>query len=212
MFDQGSESAAQLAMATSVMDPVFQSAFNVVKGSVPARTDVPNDAFDDCGKKGMADFAEANAGGGLYGSMAHGHANPAAVKNAIYDVVTAHFNGEFDAVTIAFGLRNVTDKNAALREMYRVLKPGGKAMILEFSKVQPEPLKAVYDAWSFGALPILGKLIANDEDSYRYLAESIRMHPDQEALMAMMQEAGFERNRYHNLLGGVVALHVGYRI
>lgn len=106
MFDQGEESAAQLAMASSVMDPVFQSAFNVVKGSVPARTDVPNDAFDDCGKKGMADFAEANAAGGLYGSMAHGHANPASVKNAIYDVVTAHFNGEYDASEAAEELVN----------------------------------------------------------------------------------------------------------
>ncbi len=101
MFDQGGASEAQLAMAASVMDPVFQSAFNVVKGSVPARTDVPNTDFDDCGKKGMADFAEANANGGLYGSMAHGHANPAAIKNAIYDVVTAHFNGEYDSVTAA---------------------------------------------------------------------------------------------------------------
>jgi glucose/mannose transport system substrate-binding protein len=106
MFDQGEESAAQLAMASSVMGPEFQSAFNVVKGSVPARTDVPNDAFDDCGKKGMADFAEANAGGGLYGSMAHGHANPASVKNAIYDVVTAHFNGEYDAEAAAAELVN----------------------------------------------------------------------------------------------------------
>lgn len=106
MFDQGEDSAAQLAMASSVMNPVFQSAFNVVKGSVPARTDVSNEAFDDCGKKGMADFAEANANGGLYGSMAHGHANPAAVKNAIYDVVTAHFNGEFDSATAAAELVN----------------------------------------------------------------------------------------------------------
>lgn len=109
MFDQGGASEAQLAMASSVMDPVFQSAFNVVKGSVPARTDVPNDAFDDCAKKGMADFAEANAGGGLYGSMAHGHANPASVKNAIYDVVTAHFNGEFDAAMAAEELVNAVD-------------------------------------------------------------------------------------------------------
>ena len=109
MFDQGGTSEAQLAMASSVMDPKFQSAFNVVKGSVPARTDVPNDAFDDCAKKGMADFAEANAGGGLYGSMAHGHANPASVKNAIYDVVTAHFNGEFDAKTAAAELVNAVE-------------------------------------------------------------------------------------------------------
>jgi len=101
MFDQGGASKAQMAMAASVMSPSFQSAFNVVKGSVPARTDVPNDAFDDCGKKGMADFAEANASGGLYGSMAHGHANPASIKNAIYDVVTAHFNGEYDSATAA---------------------------------------------------------------------------------------------------------------
>jgi len=109
MFDQGGVSDAQLAMASSVMNPVFQSAFNVVKGSVPARTDVPNDAFDDCAKKGMADFAEANASGGLYGSMAHGHANPASVKNAIYDVVTAHFNGEYDAVTAAAELVNAVE-------------------------------------------------------------------------------------------------------
>ena len=92
---------AQVAMAKAIMDPAFQSAFNVVKGSVPARTDVPNDAFDDCGKKGMADLAEANTSGMLFGSMAHGHAAPAAIKNALYDVVTAHFNGEYDAATAA---------------------------------------------------------------------------------------------------------------
>ncbi len=118
-------------------------------------------------------------------------------------------SSEFDAVTIAFGLRNVTDKDAALREMHRVLKPGGKAMILEFSQVQAEPLKAVYDAWSFGALPRLGKLIAGDEDSYRYLAESIRQHPPQEELVRMMEEAGFEQVRYRNLTGGIVAIHSG---
>ena len=118
-------------------------------------------------------------------------------------------SGEFNAVTIAFGLRNVTDKNAALREMYRVLGPGGKALILEFSTVRQEPLKAVYDAWSFGALPLLGKLIADDEDSYRYLAESIRQHPPQEELVQMMEEAGFDQVRYRNLTGGVVAIHSG---
>jgi glucose/mannose transport system substrate-binding protein len=103
MFNVTSEEAkaAQATMASAVMNPEFQSAFNVVKGSVPARTDVPNDAFDDCGKKGMADLAEANANGMLFGSMAHGHANPAAVKNAMYDVVTAHFNGEYDSQTAA---------------------------------------------------------------------------------------------------------------
>ncbi len=103
MFNVTSEEAkaAQATMASAVMNPEFQSAFNVVKGSVPARTDVPNEAFDDCGKKGMADLAEANANGMLFGSMAHGHANPAAVKNAMYDVVTAHFNGEYDSQTAA---------------------------------------------------------------------------------------------------------------
>ena len=117
----------------------------------------------------------------------------------------------FDCVAMAFGLRNVTDKNAALTSMYRVLKPGGKAMILEFS----EPSKAIkpaYELYSFKVLPALGKLIADDADSYRYLAESIRMHPNQETLKAMMQESGFERCRYHNLAAGIVALHVGYRI
>jgi len=117
----------------------------------------------------------------------------------------------FDCTTIAFGLRNVTDKQAALDSMHRVLRPGGKALILEFSK-PADPLKPAYDLYSFKILPMLGKLVANDEDSYRYLAESIRMHPDQETLLGMMQDAGFERCRYHNLAGGIVALHVGYRI
>jgi len=117
----------------------------------------------------------------------------------------------FDCVTIAFGLRNVTNKEAALRSMYRVLRPGGKVLILEFSK-PADLLRPAYDAYSFRVLPLIGKLVAGDEDSYRYLAESIRMHPDQETLLAMMQDAGFERCRYHNLTGGVVALHVGYAL
>lgn len=135
------------------------------------------------------------------------------VGNVSYAIANAEHlpfdSGEFDVVTIAFGLRNVTDKSAALREMYRVLRPGGKALILEFSKVQPEPLKAIYDAWSFGALPMLGKLIADDEDSYRYLAESIRQHPPQEELVQMMEDAGFDQARYRNLTGGIVAIHSG---
>ena len=117
----------------------------------------------------------------------------------------------FDCVTIAFGLRNVTDKDRALKSMLRVLKPGGKALILEFSR-PAEVLKPAYDLYSFKILPLLGELVANDDASYRYLAESIRMHPDQETLKKMMRDAGFDRCRYHNLLGGVVALHVGYRI
>jgi demethylmenaquinone methyltransferase/2-methoxy-6-polyprenyl-1,4-benzoquinol methylase len=117
----------------------------------------------------------------------------------------------FDIVTIAFGLRNVTDKAAALKSIHRVLKPGGKMLILEFS--QPvEALRPAYDLYSFKVLPALGKLVAGDEGSYRYLAESIRMHPDQDTLVDMMSAAGFEQCRFHNLVGGVVALHVGYKI
>jgi demethylmenaquinone methyltransferase/2-methoxy-6-polyprenyl-1,4-benzoquinol methylase len=120
-------------------------------------------------------------------------------------------DGTFDCITMAFGLRNVTDKDAALRSMFGTLKPGGKAMILEFS----EPNKAVkpaYDLYSFKVLPTLGKLVAKDADSYQYLAESIRVHPNQETLKSMMEDAGFERCRYHNLAAGIVALHIGYRI
>jgi len=118
----------------------------------------------------------------------------------------------FDAITIAFGLRNVTDKDAALRSMFRVLKPGRPLLILEFSKPVLKPLNPVYDAYSFKILPLMGKLITNDADSYRYLAESIRKHPDQETLKTMMQEAGFERCEYFNLSGGIVALHRGYKL
>ncbi|MEX2126565.1 MAG: bifunctional demethylmenaquinone methyltransferase/2-methoxy-6-polyprenyl-1,4-benzoquinol methylase UbiE [Woeseia sp.] len=120
-------------------------------------------------------------------------------------------DASFDCVAIAFGLRNVTDKGKALRSMQRVLKPGGKALILEFSKPRAA-IQPVYDWYSFSVLPTLGKLVANDEASYRYLAESIRMHPEQETLLEMMREAGFERCRYQNLTGGIVALHVGYRL
>ena len=120
-------------------------------------------------------------------------------------------DASFDAVSIAFGLRNVTDKDAALRSIHRVLKPGGKLLILEFS--QPvEGLRPAYDLYSFKVLPWLGKVVARDADSYRYLAESIRMHPDQETLIGMMTDAGFDKCRYHNLVGGIVALHVGYRV
>ncbi|HEX4885044.1 MAG TPA: bifunctional demethylmenaquinone methyltransferase/2-methoxy-6-polyprenyl-1,4-benzoquinol methylase UbiE [Casimicrobiaceae bacterium] len=114
----------------------------------------------------------------------------------------------FDAVSIGFGLRNVTHKEAALAEMRRVLKPGGAALVLEFSRVWA-PLAPAYDWYSFNVLPRLGRLIARDDGSYRYLAESIRMHPDQEVLKGMMEQAGFDRVEYHNLTAGVVAVHVG---
>ncbi len=116
----------------------------------------------------------------------------------------------FDRVSVAFGLRNMTHKDLALAEMQRVLKPGGKLLVLEFSKVW-EPLKKPYDLYSFSVLPWLGKRIANDAESYRYLAESIRMHPDQESLKTMMQEAGLDRVGYYNLTAGVAALHTGIK-
>ena len=120
-------------------------------------------------------------------------------------------DNSFDLVTIAFGLRNVTDKDAGLREMYRVLKVGGQARVLEFSEVTADWFKPIYDFHSFKILPKLGKLFANDSDSYQYLAESIRMHPDQETLKQMMLDAGFSRVDYQNLTAGVVALHKGVK-
>ncbi|MCS6766784.1 MAG: bifunctional demethylmenaquinone methyltransferase/2-methoxy-6-polyprenyl-1,4-benzoquinol methylase UbiE [Candidatus Protistobacter heckmanni] len=119
-------------------------------------------------------------------------------------------NNHFDLVTVAFGLRNMTHKDAALAEMHRVLKPGGKLMVLEFSKVW-EPLQKAYDVYSFKVLPWLGEKVAGDAESYRYLAESIRMHPDQATLAAMMEQAGFDKVEVHNLSAGVVALHTGYK-
>ncbi len=116
----------------------------------------------------------------------------------------------FDVVTCAFGLRNMTHKDRALAEMQRVLRPGGRVIVLEFSKVW-EPLKSAYDAYSFNVLPVLGKYVTRDEASYRYLAESIRMHPDQDTLKAMMAEAGLEKAEYFNLSAGVVAVHRGFK-
>lgn len=118
----------------------------------------------------------------------------------------------FDCVTIGFGLRNVTDKNAALESMFRVLGPGGRLLVLEFSAPRLGPLNSVYDAYSFHVLPRMGAFLADDAASYRYLAESIRRHPDQEELRAMMERVGFERCEFFNLTGGIVALHVGYKL
>ncbi|MGZ9899581.1 bifunctional demethylmenaquinone methyltransferase/2-methoxy-6-polyprenyl-1,4-benzoquinol methylase UbiE [Shewanella gaetbuli] len=120
-------------------------------------------------------------------------------------------DNHFDIITIAFGLRNVTDKDAALRSMQRVLKPGGKLLVLEFSKPQHEVMRKVYDMYSFKVLPKMGALITQDADSYEYLAESIRMHPDQDTLKQMMIDAGFEQVDYTNMTDGVVALHRGFK-
>ncbi|MDH5648610.1 MAG: bifunctional demethylmenaquinone methyltransferase/2-methoxy-6-polyprenyl-1,4-benzoquinol methylase UbiE [Gammaproteobacteria bacterium] len=118
----------------------------------------------------------------------------------------------FDCVTIAFGLRNMTRKEKALESAFSVLKPGGRLLILEFSKPTIPGLDKIYDLYSFKILPVMGRMVANDEESYRYLAESIRKHPDQETLKAMMERAGFERVHYFNLSGGIVALHKGYKL
>ncbi|BCU08085.1 bifunctional demethylmenaquinone methyltransferase/2-methoxy-6-polyprenyl-1,4-benzoquinol methylase UbiE [Allochromatium tepidum] len=138
------------------------------------------------------------------------------VGNIRYSLVNAEqipFESDlFDCVTIGFGLRNVTHKQKALDEMFRVLKPGGRALILEFSHPTTKSLSKVYDAYSFSVLPTLGKLVANDSESYRYLAESIRMHPDQETLRSMMEASSFERCEYFNYTGGIVAIHRGYKL
>ncbi len=148
---------------------------------------VGRDKLINCGVAGNVEYVQANA-----------EALPFA-------------DNTFDIITIAFGLRNVTDKDAALRSMQRVLKPGGKLMVLEFSKTNNPLLTKAYDFYSFTALPLMGKLIAQDAESYRYLAESIRMHPDQETLKQMMEAAGFVNCRYQNMTGGVVALHTGIK-
>ena len=140
----------------------------------------------DKGISGNVDFAQANA-----------------------EQLPFHDNS-FDLVTMAFGLRNVTDKQQALNSIYRVLRPGGRLLVLEFSR-PAAALRPAYDFYSFSILPKLGKLVANDEASYRYLAESIRMHPDQQTLRDMMQQAGFESCDFHNLTGGIVAIHRGYK-
>jgi len=165
------------------------------------------------GPKGLAilsDINEAMLGEGRRRLADKGLVGlPAALANA---ECLPFADESFDLVTIGFGLRNVTDKDAALRSMFRVLKPGGRLLILEFSKPLFEPLAKVYDEYSFRLLPMMGKLVANDAESYRYLAESIRMHPDQATLKGMMEAAGFERCQVYNLTGGIVAVHRGFRL
>jgi len=133
-------------------------------------------------------------------------------QSALVNAETIPFaDNSFDAVTISFGLRNVTDKDKALSEMLRVLKPGGRALVLEFSKPRHEITQKIYDLYSFKALPLMGKLVAKDEASYQYLAESIRMHPDQDTLKGMMENAGFMHCDYLNMSDGIVALHWGFK-
>ncbi len=164
------------------------------------------------GKRGVVVLTDINSA-----MLAHGR-DRVIDEGHVSNVQFAQANAEklpfadstFDCVTIGFGLRNVTDKPAALASMRRVLKPGGQLLVLEFSR-PVAAVKPFYDAYSFRILPLLGKLVAKDEASYRYLAESIRMHPDQDKLLAMMQAAGLEDCRYHNLTGGIVAVHRGYR-
>ena len=133
------------------------------------------------------------------------------LPTALCDAETLPFaSASFDLVSVAFGLRNMTHKDRALAEMNRVLKPGGRLLVLEFSKVAP-PLAKAYDWYSFKVLPLIGKVVAGDADSYRYLAESIRMHPDQQTLKQMMKDAGFGHVDVHNLSAGIVALHVGIK-
>ena len=186
---------------------------NVVLDLAGGTGDLAREFARKVGKQGLVVLADINAAMLEQGRRRLVDAGIAGnVSIARVDAEMLPFvDGSFDCVAMAFGLRNVTDKNAALTSMYRVLKPGGKAMILEFSEPN-KAIKPAYELYSFKVLPTLGKLIANDAESYQYLAESIRMHPNQEELKAMMQESGFERCRFHNLAAGIVALHVGYRI
>ncbi|MEE8306305.1 MAG: bifunctional demethylmenaquinone methyltransferase/2-methoxy-6-polyprenyl-1,4-benzoquinol methylase UbiE [Gammaproteobacteria bacterium] len=166
------------------------------------------------GPGGLVVLSDINAA-----MLAHGRdklINGGVVSNVAYAQANAErlpfTDNSFHCVTIGFGLRNVTDKDAALAAMYQVLKPGGRLLVLEFSQLQVRALQPLYDLYSFKLLPRMGKAVANDVDSYQYLAESIRRHPDQETLKAMMQQAGFERCRYFNLAGGIVALHQGFKL
>lgn len=159
----------------------------------------------------MSDINAAMLAQGRSRMIDEGH-----VGNVSYAQINAQLlpfeDNFFDCISIGFGLRNVTDKPQALSSIYKALKPGGRLLVLEFSHPTNTPLQKIYDIYSFKLLPMIGKVVANDEDSYRYLAESIRMHPDQEKLKEMMQQAGFENCDYHNLTGGIVAVHRGFKL
>lgn len=164
----------------------------------------------DSGRVILSDINSSMLGVGRDKLIDHGYAGNIEYVQANAETLPFADNS-FDCITIAFGLRNVTDKQKALESMTRVLKPGGRLLVLEFSKPVNPAFERVYDRYSFSFLPVIGKLVANDADSYRYLAESIRMHPSQETLKQMMQQAGLDRVDYHNLTGGVVALHRGFK-
>ena len=166
------------------------------------------------GPTGMVILSDINAA-----MLAHGRdklLNGGVASNVGYAQANAEQlpfpNKSFHCITIGFGLRNVTDKQRALEDMYRVLKPGGRLLVLEFSELQLKALQPLYDLYSFQMLPRMGQWVADDADSYRYLAESIRMHPNQATLQEMMERAGFERCRFFNLAGGIVALHQGFKL
>ena len=159
----------------------------------------------------MTDINAAMLGVGRDRMVDRGHAGNLAYAQVDAEVLPFPDN-TFDLVTIAFGLRNVTHKEKALAAMYRALRPGGRALVLEFSKPLNKPLEKLYDLYSFHILPRMGELVAKDAESYRYLAESIRMHPDQETLKGMMEQAGFDRCDVHNMTGGIVAVHRGFKL
>ncbi len=208
--DMASRLAARIgAVAPGVLDRCSRrDSTSSIPGVVPPATLV-----HPCTSQGQLVVADIN-----HAMLSVGRdrlVNEGAVGNILYVQADAEHlpfpDDYFDCITIAFGLRNVTHKDAALAAMYRVLKPGGRMLILEFSQPRATGLQSLYDWYSFNILPRLGKWIAQDEASYRYLAESIRMHPDQDTLKTMMGAAGFERCDYLNLSGGIVALHRGYK-
>jgi demethylmenaquinone methyltransferase/2-methoxy-6-polyprenyl-1,4-benzoquinol methylase len=175
--------------------------------------DLAKEFANKVGKEGLVVLADINAK--MLEQGRERLLNEGIVGNVVYVQADAEClpfpDNHFDCITIAFGLRNVTDKSAALNSMYRVLKPGGKLLILEFSKPTLPLLNLLYDTYSFNVIPKLGKWICGDAESYQYLVESIRMHPDQETLKKMMKEAKFEDTVFHNLTGGIVALHKGFK-
>lgn len=164
----------------------------------------------DQGKVVLADINDSMLLVGRDKLLDHGYAGNIDYVQANAEALPFAEN-TFDCITISFGLRNVTDKAKALESMFRVLKPGGRCLVLEFSKPSNELLEKVYDRYSFSVLPFMGRLVTKDADSYRYLAESIRMHPDQNKLKHMMRKAGFEKTEFFNLTGGIVALHRGFK-